>query len=522
MTVAYKREPAAPAIPKRPTLAALLLVSLLSVSGVVHAEQDMEGLLDGFDDSTLYDSIELDKSKGLSDDAFAHKRWQLDGRLATSSSWNLHDHQSGTGTDYSGLSKLRARLDLSLHGQLSDNWKARASLIAWHDGAYALQDADYTPEVLAAYENELNSGDVWLQGKLADQWDIKLGRQVVVWGFSDNLRVLDTLNPLDNLEPGLADIEDLRRPVGMLKLDHYRGPWQISLIATPEQRFSRNPPFGSDFYALNDEQGQAVQYREVQPKDFDSIDTALAIIGRFSGWDLSLNLAHQWRDDPFLDARAFDASNPGADEAQFQRDSVLRHSRINLYGLGLQFTQGSWLFRSEAAWLDNVELTSSGLTPTSPLANLPLLGVLLPGGEAAILPMGARETQEQHVLLGLEYFGLSNSNISLDLAARHIADFDTDLAWSDYLRWRSETALRFTRDLLQERLRVNAIAVLFNRDGQFWNARGGAVYRIDGDYELAQAWRLRAGVVFYQSGDQAPFRDYGDNDRVFAELEWAF
>ncbi|MGJ8670959.1 MAG: DUF1302 family protein, partial [Oceanococcus sp.] len=310
----------------------VLCLSLAAASS--HAQQDMDSLLDGFDDGDLYDSIIL--ADDTSEDVFGDQPLQWDGRLVLSNTWNLHPHHSGTGTDYSDLSQLRLRLDAGLLARLGDNWKARISLVAWHDAAYQIQDQDYTDEVLKDYEQELDIGEAWLQGRLSERWDLKVGRQVAAWGFSDNLRVLDVLNPLDNLEPGLADIEDLRRPSGMLRLDHFLGPWQISLFATPEQRFSRNPSYGSDFYAINDADGRSLQYREIRPKSFHSINTALSLLGRFSGWDASINLSHHWQDDPYLDARAFDSGSANASQEQFERDAVLRHSRVNFYGFGLQ------------------------------------------------------------------------------------------------------------------------------------------------------------------------------------------
>ncbi len=53
----------------------------------------------------------------------------------------------------------------------------------------------------------------------------KVGRQIVIWGRSESLRVLDVLNPLDNREAGRVDIEDLRRPLAMVRVDAYQKLW---------------------------------------------------------------------------------------------------------------------------------------------------------------------------------------------------------------------------------------------------------------------------------------------------------
>ncbi len=77
--------------------------------------------------------------------------------------------------------------------------------------------------------------------------------------LSDTLRVLDVLNPLDNREPGRADIEDLRRPVTMVKLDWHIGRnWRLTGIAIPEIRFDDLPALGTDFVGLQTERAQRV------------------------------------------------------------------------------------------------------------------------------------------------------------------------------------------------------------------------------------------------------------------------
>lgn len=484
------------------------------------AQDDMDDVLGGFEDLDSFNEvIELNKQ----DNRFEEKMWDPSGSLSLASSYNLKDHQSTTGTDYDGLSKLRLRANLGLDGQFGDSWRSSFNVSAWHDFAYELQDADYTAEVLDEYEQVFEVQDAWISARLGSQWDSKIGRQVAVWGFADNLRVLDVLNPLDNLEPGLADIEDLRLPVGMLRLDHYTGPWQASAFVIPEQRFSRNPPIGSDFYSVTDGQGNAVSYREIKPEDFEELNYAAALTGRFSGWDLSLTASRRWFDEPYLDARAFDTGNPNATQDDFERDAVLRHSRVNQFGYGLQITQGSWLFKHEAALIDGLLLTSSRvLEDPLPLLNaLPIVNALFPDG-GQLLPTDVREVRRFDALLGVEYFGLAQTTLSLELAVRRIDDFDQDLAWSGYQELRGETALRITRDFLNERLRVHVISVLFSRDGDMLDPSGGAIHRVNGEYDFGQALILSAGVVIYEAGDQAPFFVSADNDRLFAEVKWSF
>lgn len=104
------------------------------------------------------------------------------------------------------------------------------------------------PWVLNDYESDTEFREIFIRGKINPRLDLKVGRQIVVWGKSDNFRVVDVLNPPDLREPGLVDIENLRLPSCKSRLDYYQGDWSLSGLAIHEIRFDKLPPYGSDFY----------------------------------------------------------------------------------------------------------------------------------------------------------------------------------------------------------------------------------------------------------------------------------
>lgn len=506
-----------------------LLAMVWLASPAVAEEAELDDILGGFESLDEFDDVET------STEAIDPLAWDLGGSLSASVAWNAKDHDSSTGTNYNGWSRARLRLNLSVDKRFSDRWRMHIDGYAWHDLIYDGHDErDYTDEVLDEYETDTQIQEAYLQGQLSERWDLWLGRQVVVWGFADNLRVLDILNPLDNLEPAIADIEDLRRPVGMLRLNHFRGPWSLGLIVIPEQRFSRLPPVGSDFYPLEDANGNAVVFREEQPEDFQEYNYAASLTGRFSGWDLSINAARLWFDEPYLDPRAFDPLSPDAD---FSQDAVLRHSRVNMGGFGVQFTRGGWLFKQEASVIDGLLLTRTSEVDFSvplplplDLGGIPVLGPVVGGvvggivpsfSGSAVFPNDVSEHQQQNLLLGVEYYGLKSTSIGIEIAGRWLSDFDDALDASGFLKQRTESSLRVTRDFLREKLRSTLVVIFFDQDGSL-GADGGAIYRLNLDYELANALELSGGAVVYAGGDQQPYDIWKDNDRLFAEMKWSF
>ncbi len=208
-------------------------------------DAELDDVLAGFDDEE-----DPDLEAPESEDDPVSRFWSISGELSLGSSYNLLSHKPPPGTaQYGGLSRLRAELYLQLDLELPRSWRARISGRGFYDFAYLARGrGNYTDEVLDLYEWLAEFSDVYVQGSLLSDLDLKLGRQVVNWGTGETFRVVDVLNPLDNREPGLVDIEDLRLPVVMTKLDYYFGDWDLSLIAVHERRFSDDPVFGSDFF----------------------------------------------------------------------------------------------------------------------------------------------------------------------------------------------------------------------------------------------------------------------------------
>ena len=222
---------------------------MLASAPPLGAEEAEDDPMSGFEDDG-FPATENEPDEAETGPSGGDDWWDLTGDLAIASVFSYPEHRSTSGTDYQGLIGLRTRLDLQLDLELPFDWQARAAGSGFYDFAYLAHGRDeYTNQVLDKYEWDADVGELWVEGRLLPALDLKLGRQVVNWGRSDTLRVLDVLNPIDNREPGLLDLIDLRLPVTMAKASYYPHPrWGITGIYVPEIRFSIDPPFGSDFF----------------------------------------------------------------------------------------------------------------------------------------------------------------------------------------------------------------------------------------------------------------------------------
>ena len=448
------------------------------------AEPELENLMEGFEepapsgDDEFLQGFEEEGPEGAAQtgpaEAKAHS-WQLEGEVAFTGIYNFaHDARP----PWKGTSMLRPELDLALKYKFSSRWQGRISGRGFYDAVYALRGRDdYSPAVLDAYEQEAELRDTYIQGSLSDDLDLKAGRQVVVWGTLDNLRVTDVLNPLDLRVPGLTDIEDLRLPVTMLKLDYYFGHWNLSGVVMPEVRVSKRPVFGSDFYPAG-----VPALPEEEPDDgFQNAPYGVSLKGVFSGLDVGFYFADVYADQFYL------APLSGGLPGQFVR----RYPRVKMLGTAANLAAGNWLVKGEAAWFDGLRYSN---TPQSDYTRLDLGG-------------------------GVEYSGFKDTSISLEAVNRHLCEYDSRLMQSpdetrrDAFQW----SLRMTRDLMNETLTLTLMAVTFGVQ-----AEGGAFERLEAEYDISDALSIKGGAVLFQSGDLGMFRDVADNDRIFMVLKHAF
>jgi hypothetical protein len=431
-------------------------------------EQELQGILDGFDEESPEEPLAAEERSVSPID--------LGGLLRLGTSYGITHDKPATGeSDWRGLSRFRPELYLEATARLGGSWQLFASGRASYDLAYAINGRDgYTEQVLKRHEQEFELTDTYLSGRLGKGVDVRLGRQIVVWGTSENLRVTDILNPLDLREPGITDIEELRLPVAMTRIDVGVGSWQLTGLAIHEHRFHKTPAFGHEFYGYD----WPLPPESIPAHRLESTELAAAAHGFFKGWDLAFYWARFYDDNPHI---ALGESNW----------LELQHSRLTMFGTAWDLAAGDFLIKAEAAYFRGIEM------------------LYLPG----------QRLSRSELLAGLEYTGTDDLWVTFEVVGRHLHGFQPmlalppDLAGENELDW----VLRVSKAFRHQTLLVTAVAMTFGVKGD-----GGALQRLEARYDLNDRIELTGGIVLYQSGDRPGFESIGDNDRLFMELELRF
>jgi len=440
-------------------------------------EPSVQELMEGFD----AEDVETGKEKKTDelDSVMEEKpsRFSFDGYLKHGLSCNFaHDRPEPGKTDWRGLSRFRSEINLELKAKLSETWQAQVEGKAYYDFVFAMRGRDeYTGAVLDNREKDAEFGESYILGSITDKFDVRFGRQINVWGKSNYIRISDILNPLDLREPGLVDIEDLRLPVTMTRLDYYLGNWNLSGLFLHEIRFNKTPVLGSDFFPAN----SPLPPEDVPSDSLDNTEFAAALSGIFSGWDVAFYFADVYDDQPHQEAKS---------DGQKER----KHARLKMFGSAFNIALGNWLLKAESAYLDGFEFFNA------------------PRGESF---------SRFDALVGFEYSGFHETVISFEIANRHLFDFVDALKQAPDKAVENEfqTAFRFTRKFLNDTLAVTFLAQTFGLLGD-----DGALQRISAEYDLTDSIKLSGGFVFYTSGDLRQFQNIGDNDRLFLGIRYSF
>jgi len=435
-------------------------------------EQSSTDVMDGFDDTSTSSASDVltDTETDTSDEAVtepAEVISGLTGKLTEQVTYALYNDKP-----HENISSLKTSLLLDYEHKFENGWRVKANAKAYYDAMYDIRGTEkFSKQELDELQSEVELYDAYVEGSITDSLDMKLGRQVVVWGRSDTLRVTDILNPLDNRRPGMVDIEDLRLPVAMAKFDYFIGDWRVTPIAILEQRFSKNPPFGSVFNPLP----------IVAPanESYDDVTYALSVGGEFSGWDVNFYAAQVRNDEGQLVLPTVSQPSP-----------IIAHDKIEMYGTALNVLTGSWLFKTELAYFDGLKFSTTG----------------------------EKEFSRIDLLLGVEYNGIADTLISYDIVTRNMGEYDSRLITEaiplkkhDY-----QHAFRVTSDFMNATLTANYLISLYGE-----KLDEGGFQRAWVKYELMDGVNMNVGVVDYIGGSVV-FDAVKDNDMVFADISYSF
>jgi len=262
------------------------------------------------------------------------------------------------------ITKIRNILYLKAEYPLADNVNLLASGWAYHDLAYQLfdyetiaarfiRDDDKPLVFVDNLKHEKDSPVIALRelymDLLLEDMDIRIGRQYIVWGVFDGIRITDEINPLDFRELVLPDLLDYRIPLWSLKLDYYHLQDSWEFIWIPDIRFHKPAPRGSEWELLQEVSGttaNGVEYHTTYPRTMTLANSEIGLRYKTNIQDAQIELSyfHTWDDFPviFRSVKIDSSIDP---------DFYPTYTRINIFGATFVKPMGDTILKAELAYV---------------------------------------------------------------------------------------------------------------------------------------------------------------------------
>ncbi len=273
--------------------------------------------------------------------------WSFNGYIKNETAYRFREPRS--------ITKIRNILSLGGQYAISEDTSLTVSGWAYYDLAYDLFDYD---TITARYVREETQPLVFVDNLdqekdspaadirelyfdiYTDNMDIRLGKQFVIWGVLEGMRLTDEINPMDFRELILLDLLDYRIPLWTAKVDYYseEATWQFLWI--PDLRFHKPAPRGSEWELLQDVPGTT----KPDSGKLRNTEVGIRYTKELLGAEVGLSYFYTWDDFPVVFRTSKIAST--AEPTFFPT-----YTRMNMYGLTFVKPVGGNILKGEFVYV---------------------------------------------------------------------------------------------------------------------------------------------------------------------------
>ena len=291
-----------------------------------------------------------------------------------------------------------------------------------------------------------------------EHWDLRAGRQIIVWGVSDGLRVTDIISPMDYTEFLAQDYDDIRIPVGGLRMRYSRQSWSLEAIAVPVTSFFILPTDAENPWSV----GQ-IKIDKEPDKKFSNMEYGGRLSFYLSGIDFSMSALHTWNKMPVF------------------HNGIGTYHRMTMLGTDFSVPIGQFIVRGEfAEYIDEAQQTF---------------------GKQNII-----KANSSNALLGMDWYAGNDWNVSAQYSHKYVASGDH--------RNTGIATIRVSKDLLHNTLAIQSFAYIDVTNGGVFN-------RLSADYAINDQIHSIIGFDYFHANNGV-FEMYDDNSEVWLKLKYSF
>ncbi|PIE29194.1 hypothetical protein CSA57_10320 [candidate division KSB3 bacterium] len=384
------------------------------------------------------------------------------------------------------FTKIKNSLRLSYENNFGDHVNLKLDGLGAYNAVYDVEDLDVDQE--DSYRAYVDIREATLN-LFFDTFDLRLGKQQIIWEITDGLRVLDIINPLDLKEFILNDFENLRIPLWMVNLTYYfSDDYSLQSLIIWDTSFTEFPHAGSEFAfstpALPG--GFQLLVNDDEELDVSAENTryGLRFKGLLGNWDVTLNYLYTWNNIPVRKKALNLETGTLSVSPEYERMQLIGGSIVNV------------LFDTVVRF----ELAGK-------------LGLYFDVDDMTVPDMVVEKDTIEYALA----FERDLWDITWILQGSQQYILDYDQAISSEKEVNTVATLRASKALNYEE------TLEFEVLGMYRFADDGYLIRPKLTYDLTDALRLSAGLDIFGGGDKNGFfGQFDEKDQLYAELRYSF
>ncbi|MGR9074127.1 MAG: DUF1302 family protein [Gammaproteobacteria bacterium] len=351
--------------------------------------------------------------------------------------------------------------------------------------------SDYSKPGLLNNTTELELREFTLQGEVGETY-LTLGKQQIVWGKADGLKVLDIVNPQSYREFILEDFDESRIPLWSLNVERQWRDWNVQLLWIPDQSFHALPKTDAAFAFSSPElvpaapSGVKTELKAAQRPNhvFWDSDAGLRISSFWQGWDITFNYIYQYDNLPVLRQKlSFNGGQPKVSVTP-------EYQRTHVFGATFSNAFDDWVLRGEFAYFSKHSFI----------------------GRDIRIDNGIVQSPELHYVLGLDWNAPGDVLVSTQFIQSWLID-DAGLSTRDKLDTTFTGLIR--RNFLYDTLTAEALVIANVNNGD-------GIVRPKITYQWLDNVTTWIGADIFYGDRRGVFGQFGDNDRIVFGVELAY
>ncbi len=325
-----------------------------------------------------------------------------------------------------------------------------------------------------------------------DKFDLRIGKQQIVWGKADGVFITDVVSPLDLSEFLLPDFDEIRRGVYATKFDYYMGSNTLELVWKPIMTPTELPKANSIWYIQPDFPAPTTfNYSKSQ------IEASLEnseIFGKYSLSssiiDLDLMGAYTWDATPTMHVQKQITIDQTTHKPSLTGLTIFpEHHRLTLGGASFSTTIKGFVFRGEAAYYTGKYFQTSQASATDALVKKDYL----------------------NYVFGVDYI-FGDWKFSTQFIQKRIFDYDESIKDDEIEN--TMTAL-VHGDVFNQTLHLE----LFSYIGLDY---GDALIRPKITYDFSDSFSLLLGSNIFVGDNRGLFGRYENNSMIYMKIKYNF